>query len=333
MDVHELAEARQLLYGQPLEAFVAERDALVKQVRAAGDRALANEIKALRKPSAIAAEVNQIVRADPGGVELILQAAALLRSAQEGALDGAIDPFALQRQYRAAIQALAQSAPSRRAEVRAALEAATIDEASNDALGAGCLVVVPVPVAAFGTATSTPAGQVDSPCAAPTDAMVVDELAERRAKRAAKQPHSDHAKQSVNEHTAKNARQRENEAKALAAEAKAARQKAAREKAEREKKRRRLKKALAAAAQAHRAAIDSEQAATTEAEHAERELAAAEAERASLEQALAAAVERQAQASATRVAAADASAKLHQRTAKAEAELDALATQLAALEP
>ena len=173
MEPASIDEAKDALYGEPVSEFIAARDTMVKAVRAGGDRELANEIKALRKPSAVAAVVNEVVRADPDGVELILQAASLLRSAQAGALAGtAIDASELQQQYRAAIQALAQTASSRRVEVRAALEAATIDEASNEDLRNGSLVVVPTPVSVFGTAPGP-----DQP---------IDELANRRAQKAAK---------------------------------------------------------------------------------------------------------------------------------------------------
>ena len=148
MLVTSVDEAKVTLYGQPLESFVTERDTLVRELRTAGERELAAEVKQLRKPSAVAAEVNRVVRADPNGVDLILQAAELLRAAQTGALDDStVSAGELQQQYRAAIQALAQSADSRRVEVRAALEAATIDIDSNDDLRMGALVVVPKPVA------------------------------------------------------------------------------------------------------------------------------------------------------------------------------------------
>lgn len=166
--VASVEEAKVLLYGEKPAAFVEARDALVKQLRQAKERELAREVKGLRKPSAVAAEVNRVVRADPGGVEVLLQAAELLRAAQGGQLDDELlDVASLQEQYRAAIRALAQTAESRKAEVRAAIEAATIDIESNDALRLGALVTVPEPVSIFGVA---PAG--------PTD-----ELAVRRARR------------------------------------------------------------------------------------------------------------------------------------------------------
>ena len=211
-------EAKAELYGVPNESFVAERDAMVKALRQQKDRDLANEVKALRKPSAVAAEVNRIVRADVDGVELILQAAELLRAAQSGAL-GDADVAGLQQQYRAAIQAMAQSADAYRVEVRAALEAATIDVNSNDALRTGTLVVVPTPVSIFGVAPPT-----EVPPSAPTD-----ELAARRAKKSsavkgADTKDSKPAKKAAktDEQAAKNA-----EAKAKKAAEEAAAQKAA----------------------------------------------------------------------------------------------------------
>ncbi|HAY68105.1 MAG TPA: hypothetical protein DCY82_07435 [Acidimicrobiaceae bacterium] len=184
MDPTSLDDAKELLYGLPLKSFVAERDFLVKQIWAAGNRDLANEVKTLRKPSMVAAEVNHIVRADPEGVDLILQAATLLRAAQTGALEGStIDASELQQQYRAAIRGLSQSAPTRRAEVRAALEAATIDEASQDDLRSGCLVVVPTTVSVFGTAPPSPAIAPTSATEEPSPP--VDELEARRVRRRA----------------------------------------------------------------------------------------------------------------------------------------------------
>jgi hypothetical protein len=50
------------LYGLALDAFVPERDALAKRLRADGRRDEANEVKALRKPSVAAWAVNQAVR-------------------------------------------------------------------------------------------------------------------------------------------------------------------------------------------------------------------------------------------------------------------------------
>ena len=50
------------LYGLPLEAFVGERDALAKELRAAGRRDEAAAVKALTKPTVAAWAVNQALR-------------------------------------------------------------------------------------------------------------------------------------------------------------------------------------------------------------------------------------------------------------------------------
>ena len=55
----DLESAIDDLYQLPLEAFVAERNALATAVRKAGDRAAADRVKALAKPSATAWAVNQ----------------------------------------------------------------------------------------------------------------------------------------------------------------------------------------------------------------------------------------------------------------------------------
>jgi hypothetical protein len=251
VSVSTIDEAKAELYGVPNESFVAERDAMVKALRQQKDRDLANEVKALRKPSAVAAEVNRIVRADVDGVELILQAAELLRAAQSGAL-GDADVAGLQQQYRAAIQAMAQNADGYRVEVRAALEAATIDVDSNDALRAGTLVVVPTPVSIFGVAPPT-----EAPPSAPTD-----ELAARRAKKSSAAKGADAKDSKAEKKAAKTDEQAAKDAEAKARKAEeAAAQKAAAEEAA-------AQKAAAEEAAAKKAAEEAAAAAAKEAKAA-----------------------------------------------------------------
>ena len=64
-----LEDAADLLYGMGREEFIGVRDALVKQVRAAGDRELATEIGGLRKPSVAAWVANRLAREYPDEVE------------------------------------------------------------------------------------------------------------------------------------------------------------------------------------------------------------------------------------------------------------------------
>ena len=53
------------LYALPPEEFTAARDALARQARASGQAALANEIRALRKPTQGAWVVNPLARERP----------------------------------------------------------------------------------------------------------------------------------------------------------------------------------------------------------------------------------------------------------------------------
>ncbi len=332
---------------------MAERDALVKEIRGSGDRTLANAVKALRKPSAVAAEVNQIVRDDPDGIDLILQAAALLRSAQAGALEGTeINAAELQQQYRAAIQALAQSATTRRVEVRAALEAATIDEASNEDLRSGCLVVVPTPTSIFGSAApSSAALEVETEAHSESEAspeQPVDELEERRERRrankAAKKPTATTAASAANAERKRKAAQKEAAEKAAAAReaaeaqaaakqaaAEAERQRKAAEK-ERQKKRKDAQKRHRDAVRNHLTALDAEAAAAMAAEQAEQDVNETDREIATAEQTLAelrvlrdrrvADLDRRQQAMTD----------TQRRAAEAQEAVDTLAEALAALE-
>ena len=328
-DPTSLDEAKEHLYGLPLKSFVAERDFLVKQIWAAGNRDLANEVKTLRKPSMVAAEVNHIVRADPEGVDLILQAATLLRAAQTGALEGStIDASELQQQYRAAIRGLSQSAPTRRAEVRAALEAATIDEASQDDLRSGCLVVVPTTVSVFGTAPPSPAIAPTSATEEPSPP--VDELEARRVRRRASndkdQPQADEegaAEQAAAEKEAATAEKRR------AAEAEAQRKRAEKE---RQRKLTALKREHSEALGTHLAALNAEEVAAAEAAHADQAVADTAREQAALEQALAVVQVQRATAEKARANAETAKANAHERAEQAEAKVDALAQIIAAFE-
>lgn len=322
MDVTTIDEAKALLYGNPADAFVAERDVLVKAIRASGDRELANLIKALRRPSAVAALVNDVARQDPQGVELLLQAAALLRSAQAGALEGSgVNAAELQQQYRAAVGALAQSAPDRRAEVRAALEAATIDEASNQDLRAGCLVVVPTPVSILGVGAST-----DVAAAAPA---AIDELEARRARRRDEQAAKETA---AAEKTAAKKVAADQAAAAKKAAATAERERKAAEK-ERQKKLKALQKQHREALRSHLVALDQEAAAATASERVDQDMVQIDDDIAAAERALEALRQRREQLANERVELTQAREGANRRVGEALAQAEALAAQLAELEP
>lgn len=83
------------LYDLPGEEFVAARDALAKELRAAGDRDGAAAVGKLRRPTAAAAAVNRLVRARGAGVQELFAAGDALQAAQAALLAGTGDRDAL----------------------------------------------------------------------------------------------------------------------------------------------------------------------------------------------------------------------------------------------
>src|SRR3954451_6368494 len=79
------------LFELSLADFVARRDALVKQLKADGDKAGAAAVKALRKPSAVAWAVNHVSRRAPKEVAALIAAGRDVRSAQARAVQGRDD--------------------------------------------------------------------------------------------------------------------------------------------------------------------------------------------------------------------------------------------------
>jgi hypothetical protein len=72
------------LYGGPLDEFVAARDALAQELRAAGDKEQAAEVKALRKPRALAWALDAGGLAAPDAVTDLAAAAEAVGAAQSG---------------------------------------------------------------------------------------------------------------------------------------------------------------------------------------------------------------------------------------------------------
>src|SRR5207253_1009285 len=88
------------LYSEPLETFIAARNALAKALVQAADREGAAVVKALRKPSVAAWALNQLSHTRPAEVERLLAAGEELRDAQHDALEGG-DPSRLREARRA----------------------------------------------------------------------------------------------------------------------------------------------------------------------------------------------------------------------------------------
>src|SRR4051812_45311166 len=74
------------LYGAPPDEFISRRDARAKELRKT-DRAAADALKRLRKPSVAAAAVNRLARDAPEHVDALMGAGEALRQAQFGGGD------------------------------------------------------------------------------------------------------------------------------------------------------------------------------------------------------------------------------------------------------
>ena len=82
------ARAPEELYGLPLEEFTPARDALAKELKAAGRKDEAAQVKALRKPSLASWALNRAARDHPDAIERLRDAGGDLRAAQDEALSG-----------------------------------------------------------------------------------------------------------------------------------------------------------------------------------------------------------------------------------------------------
>jgi hypothetical protein len=79
------------LYGVPREEFTSARNALVGELRNAGRKDDAEEVRALKKPSVPAWAVNQLARQHPHEVAALVKAGDALRKAQRDVLAGKKD--------------------------------------------------------------------------------------------------------------------------------------------------------------------------------------------------------------------------------------------------
>jgi hypothetical protein len=159
------------LYGLALEEFVAARDALAKRLRAGGDRAAADAVKRLPKPSAAAWAVNQAVRSQPRAARELWTAGDELAATQERLLAGDADRDALRAATAAEREALAPLVEAARglltgrgagvsetalARVEESLHAAALDPDARPDVAAGRLAKE-VRHVGMGTAAAAPA--------------------------------------------------------------------------------------------------------------------------------------------------------------------------------
>jgi hypothetical protein len=149
------------LYGAPPDEFIARRDARAKELRK-GDRAAAEAVKKLRKPSVSAGAVNELVRRAPDDVEALLAAGEALRQAQLGGGDrDAIRAAA--RDEREAVERLVGQAgklsPAALEEVRETLHAAATDEEGREQVRRGVLTEARQAVGLGGFGAAPPKGE------------------------------------------------------------------------------------------------------------------------------------------------------------------------------
>lgn len=131
-----------------LEGFVAKRDALAKELRAAGRRDDAGTVKSLRKPSRPAWALDAVALEDPAAVEGLAEALAEAIEAQTtgGDLRAAFDH--LRERVRSVAAAAADTAraeghPVDQAGLVPALSAVVADTEAFEALRAGRLTAIP----------------------------------------------------------------------------------------------------------------------------------------------------------------------------------------------
>lgn len=169
------------LFAETPAEFAGARDALARQLRADGRRDDADRVRALRRPSRLAAEINRLVRDDAGRIGALLAAEDALGATQERIVSGTGDAAELRAAEAAEAEALGAFPGG--AALHAALRFAARSATQRDALRRGRLTRDPAAdqdaagLFALGPAPSRPAPPGDPP---------PDELATARTARAAR---------------------------------------------------------------------------------------------------------------------------------------------------
>jgi hypothetical protein len=135
------------LHGLPPAEFTRARDKAARELRTEGRREEAEQVKALRKPTAAAAAVNRLVRTHRAQVEAFLRAAATLRDAQ---VAGKGDLATATLAERTALDKLVSLGGD---VVRPTLEAAAVDDDTTRDLLQARLQREPEPPGADGATT------------------------------------------------------------------------------------------------------------------------------------------------------------------------------------
>jgi hypothetical protein len=132
------------LYGLPLNEFTAARDEIAKRLRDEGERDLADEVKALRKPSVAVWLVNQLARDREVDIKRLLKAGEALGKAQASATRESFQQARADEQH--ALERLASAAREAGVGPQAAdraiqtLRAASLTDEGRDLLKRGRLI-------------------------------------------------------------------------------------------------------------------------------------------------------------------------------------------------
>jgi len=144
------------LFDAPLDEFVPTRNRIAAELRKDGDAEEADRVKAMRKPSAVVWALNRLARTSPKDVARLIDAAATMRSIQEGRAEGSF--FAAQRAFADTTRDLAKDAAGLLAEsgkppgawiaqrIDKALAAAAASPETCEVLRAGRLTEEPDPI-------------------------------------------------------------------------------------------------------------------------------------------------------------------------------------------
>ncbi|HEX7167328.1 MAG TPA: hypothetical protein VF230_10145 [Acidimicrobiales bacterium] len=192
------------LYGAAPDEFIAARDSLAKELKAAGDKDGAATVKGLRKPTTAAWAVNQLARKHRKALDDLLDLGERLRKAQRAMMSGRAGGTAvkeLSAERRKAVNALAgkavkllgASGDAQRDAITATLDAAVVDEDAAELVGAGRLTKeLPAP-SGFGEIPelSVVPDAADAGDGAPETAAEKKRRDERRAARAARRGEGD----------------------------------------------------------------------------------------------------------------------------------------------
>ena len=158
-----LPESAIALFRTPPDRFIAERDALVKELRATGHDDEAAAVKALRKPTATVWALNQLADREPDALAALFETGRALRAAQSEAIAGSSSSALVEagserratvgRLTSATVAILDEGGHRGAAQADAiaqALEAASVDADIGAELSAGTLEKLPTATSDMG---------------------------------------------------------------------------------------------------------------------------------------------------------------------------------------